>query len=45
MSFCTIELSIGLVLYLKDINPTTAIICIFKKDSKINEGKNEFNCL
>ena len=38
MSFCTIELSIGLVLYLKDINPTTALICILKKDSKINEG-------
>ncbi len=40
MSFCTIELSIGLVLYLKDINPTTALICILKKESKINEGKN-----
>jgi hypothetical protein len=39
MSFCTIELSIGLVLYLKDINPTTALICILKKESKINEGK------
>jgi hypothetical protein len=38
MSFCTIELSIGIVLYLKDINPTTALICILKKESKINEG-------
>jgi hypothetical protein len=42
MSFCTIELSIGLVLYLKDINPTTALICILKKESKINEGKKLF---
>jgi hypothetical protein len=41
MSYCTIELSIGLVLYLKDINPTTALICILKKESKINEGKNK----
>ena len=40
MSFCTVELSIGLILYLKDINPTTALICILKKESKINEGKN-----
>ncbi len=39
MSYCTVELSIGLVLYLKDINPTTALICILKKESKINEGK------
>jgi hypothetical protein len=39
MSYCTIELTIGLVLYLKDINPTTALICILKKESKINEGK------
>lgn len=38
MSYCTIELSIGLVLYLKDINPTTALICILKKESRINEG-------
>ena len=41
MSYCTIELSIGLVLYLKDINPTTALICILKKESKINEGKSQ----
>jgi hypothetical protein len=41
MSFCTIELSIGLVLYLKDVNPTTALICILKKESKINEGKKK----
>ena len=41
MSYCTIELSIGLVLYLKDINPTTALICILKKESRINEGKRE----
>lgn len=40
MSYCTIELSIGLVLYLKDINPTTALICILKKESRINEGKD-----
>jgi len=39
MSYCTIELSIGLVLYLKDINPTTALICILKKEPRINEGK------
>jgi len=39
MSYCTIELTIGLVLYLKDINPTTALICILKKESKINGGK------
>ncbi|CAF1245491.1 unnamed protein product [Adineta steineri] len=43
MSFCTIELSIGLVLYLKDINPTTALICILKKESKINEALMEVN--
>ncbi|CAF1102182.1 unnamed protein product [Rotaria sordida] len=43
MSFCTIELSIGLILYLKDINPTTALICIFKKESKINEALMEVN--
>ncbi len=41
MSYCTVELSIGLVLYLKDINPTTALICILKKESKINEGKKK----
>jgi len=43
MSYCTIELSIGLVLYLKDINPTTALICILKKESKINEALMEVN--
>ncbi|CAF2624931.1 unnamed protein product [Rotaria sp. Silwood2] len=43
MSFCTIELSIGLILYLKDINPTTALICILKKESKINEALMEVN--
>jgi hypothetical protein len=41
MSYCTIELSIGLILYLKDINPTTALICILKKESRISEGKEE----
>ena len=39
MSHCAIELSIGLVLYLKDINPTTALICILKKESRINGGE------
>ncbi|CAF4907422.1 unnamed protein product, partial [Rotaria magnacalcarata] len=43
MSFSTIELSIGLILYLKDINPTTALICILKKESKINEALMEVN--
>ncbi|CAF3446515.1 unnamed protein product [Rotaria socialis] len=43
MSFCTIELSIGLILYLKDIDPTTALICILKKESKINEALMEVN--
>jgi len=42
-SYCTIELSIGLVLYLKDINPTTALICILKKESRINEALVEVN--
>ncbi len=41
MSYCTIELSIGLILYLKDINPTTALICILKKESRISEGKEK----
>lgn len=39
MSFCTIKLSNCLILYLKDINPTTALICILKKESKTNEGR------
>lgn len=43
MSYCTIELSIGLVLYLKDINPTTALICILKKESKTHEAFMEVN--
>ncbi|UJR36623.1 hypothetical protein I4U23_029343 [Adineta vaga] len=43
MSYCTIELSIGLVLYLKDINPTTALICILKRESRINEALMEVN--
>lgn len=41
MACCTIELSIGLILYLKNINPTTALICILKKEPKINEGKKK----
>ncbi|CAF0894411.1 unnamed protein product [Adineta ricciae] len=43
MSNCTIELSIGLVLYLKDINSTTALICILKRESRINEALMEVN--
>ncbi|CAF2399079.1 unnamed protein product [Rotaria sp. Silwood2] len=43
MSCCTIELSIGLVLYLKNINPTTALICILKKEPKINEALMDVN--
>lgn len=42
MSYCTIELSIGLVLYLKNINATTALICILKKEPKINGGRELF---
>ncbi|CAF1288500.1 unnamed protein product [Adineta steineri] len=42
-SYCTIELSIGLVLYLKDINETTALICILKKESNINGALMEVN--
>ena len=45
MSFCTIELSKGVVLSLKDINPTTALICIYKKESKINEGKEKLRVI
>ena len=45
MSNCTIELSTGRILYLKDINPTTALICILKKESKINEGNENENNL
>ncbi|CAF4815719.1 unnamed protein product, partial [Rotaria magnacalcarata] len=43
MSCCTIELSIGLVLYLKNINPTTALICILKKEPRINEALMDVN--
>ncbi|CAF3313802.1 unnamed protein product [Rotaria socialis] len=43
MSCCTVELSIGLVLYLKNINPTTALICILKKEPRINEALMDVN--
>ncbi|CAF1133110.1 unnamed protein product, partial [Didymodactylos carnosus] len=43
MSFCTIELSIGVVLYLKDINEVLALICLVRKESAIKEGLIEHN--
>lgn len=43
MSLCTIKLSNCLILYLKDINPTTALICILKKESRTNEALIELN--